>query len=57
MSLDKKTSERIHVSLAPKIAEMLDKIADNKGLSRSAVMAIAIEKYFREENSNNGVQK
>jgi metal-responsive CopG/Arc/MetJ family transcriptional regulator len=42
---------KINITLNPKIKEMLEKLAEEKGLKRSAIIAIAIEKYFREEEN------
>jgi hypothetical protein len=47
-------SNRFHISLSPVIVEMLEKMVVSKGLSRSAVIAIAIEKYFREQKGEIG---
>jgi hypothetical protein len=46
--MEPKTSRRIHASLAPQIDEMLSELAEEKGISKSAVIALAIERYYRE---------
>jgi metal-responsive CopG/Arc/MetJ family transcriptional regulator len=45
------SNDKINITLNPKIKEMLEKLAEEKGLKRSAIIAIAIEKYFREEDN------
>ena len=46
--MEPKTARRIHASLAPQIDDMLAELADEKGISKSAVIALAIERYYRE---------
>ncbi len=40
---------KVQITLAPVIVEKLDEIKKNKGLGRSAVIALAVEKLWREE--------
>ena len=41
--------QRYQISLSPIISRMLEKLVESKGLTRSSVIAVAIEKYFREQ--------
>jgi predicted transcriptional regulator len=40
------------ISLAPHIKEALEKLAKEKGLSRSSMVAVAIDKILREEGKS-----
>jgi hypothetical protein len=43
-------SVKFTITLAPRNFELLVKLTEEKGLSRSALIAIALDKYAREEN-------
>lgn len=49
---DGKEGKRIHVTLTPKIYELLEKCAERKGISKSALISIAVEKFTKEEESH-----
>jgi metal-responsive CopG/Arc/MetJ family transcriptional regulator len=40
---------KVVISLAPHVKEKLEEMAKDKGLSRSAMIAVAIDKYMRED--------
>jgi len=42
------------ITLKPKVAEILENYAEKKSIPKSAVIALAIEKYVREEESREG---
>lgn len=46
MSTQKK---RIQVSFTDEQVDLLDKLAKNKGFSKSAILALALEEYSRKE--------
>jgi len=41
--------KRIQVSFTDEQVELLDKLAKNKGFSKSAILALALEEYSRKE--------
>ena len=41
--------KRIQVSFTDEQVELLDKLAKNKGFSKSALLALALEEYSRKE--------
>jgi len=41
------------LTLAERISDMLVSLATEKGIAKSAVVAIAVERYFREEEARN----
>lgn len=41
--------ERIQVSLAPAVLEMLDKLASSQGLSRSALVSFLVSREWRDD--------
>jgi len=45
-------SKKYQVSLSPKISEFLEHLAEEKGITKSAIIALALEKYMREEGGN-----
>jgi hypothetical protein len=47
-------NKQISVILAPHVHASLEKLAKEKGLKKSAIITIALEKYVREEERNNG---
>ena len=51
MSKTEKFKEKLAITLKPQILEMLDEYANDKGISKSAVVALAVEKYIREEKN------
>lgn len=40
---------RISITLNPKVLEKLEKTCAEKGVRRSAIIAIALDQYFRKE--------
>lgn len=44
------TKVRLSVTLAPKTLEKLDILAKEKGVNRPAIVAIALDKYWKEEH-------
>lgn len=40
---------RLQISLTEKQFELLEKVAKEKGFSKSAILALALEKYSRKE--------
>ncbi len=45
------SSKRYTISLASNIQEALEKLAKQKGITKSAIISIAIEKFMKEEES------
>lgn len=43
---------RMQITLAPAVAEKLDLYCKNKGVRRSAVLAFALDKFLREEETD-----
>lgn len=43
---------RMQITLAPVVAEKLDLYCKNKGVKRSAVLALALDKFLREEEAD-----
>lgn len=43
------TTVRFQLTFSPKTAEKLQKLATNKGLSKSALVSVAIDKLWKEE--------
>ena len=43
---------RLQVTLAPAVAEKLDRYCQDKGLRRSAALALALDKLWREEQTD-----
>lgn len=48
----KKDGKRIQITLTQKIFEQLEKHSERLGISRSALISIAIEEKFAKENEN-----
>lgn len=46
------TTVRFQLTFSPKIAEKLQKLAADKGLSKSALVAVAVDKLWKEERSD-----
>lgn len=44
------TKVRLSVTLAPKVLEKLDILCREKGVSRPAIVALALDKYWKEEH-------
>lgn len=44
------TKVRVNLTIAPKMLEKLDILCREKGLNRPAMMAIAIDKLWKEEH-------
>lgn len=44
-----KTVVRFQLTFSPKTAEKLQKLAADKGLSKSALVAVAVDKLWKEE--------
>lgn len=44
------TKVRLSVTLAPKTLEKLDILCREKGVNRPAIVAIALDKYWKEEH-------
>lgn len=40
---------RTSITLRPKVLEKLDKTCEEKGVSRSVIIALALDQYFRKE--------
>lgn len=47
-----KDSKKIQVTLSDIAMEKLEKLCTEKGVKRSAIIAMAIDKYFREESGH-----
>jgi len=45
--MDKKGMTRHHISLSPVVLEKLNTLEREKGLSKSALISIAIDKYYQ----------
>lgn len=46
-----KTQKRITITLTPNMTKLLEREAKKKGISKSALISIAIEKYSRDEKA------
>lgn len=44
------SKKRLQVSLTEKQYELLEKVAKEKGFSKSAILALALEEYTRKES-------
>lgn len=44
------TKVRVSVTLAPKVLEKLDILCREKGVNRPAIVALALDKYWKEEH-------
>lgn len=44
------TKVRLSVTLAPKVLEKLDILCREKGVSRPAIVALALDKFWKEEH-------
>lgn len=47
-------SKKIQVTLSGTAMEKLEQLCNEKGVKRSAIIAMAIDKFYREEKSNEG---
>ncbi len=45
------TQKRITITLTPSILKILEREAKKKGISKSALISIAVEQYSREEKA------
>lgn len=46
------TNVRLQVMLSPKIIEKVQKLTEMKGLSKAAIVTIAVEKLWKEEGAD-----
>ena len=46
------TGKRIQVTLAQNILEKLDALCEEKGMRRSALISLALDKYWKEEKAD-----
>jgi metal-responsive CopG/Arc/MetJ family transcriptional regulator len=49
--------KKIQVTLKEKIMKNLESYAEKKGITKSAVIALAVEKYVREEENRENTEK
>ena len=47
---EKQTKIRLNVTLAPNILEKLDILCREKGVNRPAIVALELDKYWKEEH-------
>lgn len=45
-------SKKIQITLSDTAMEKLERLCEEKGVKRSAIIAMAIDKFYREEKSN-----
>lgn len=50
-------TERVHVSVAPQIKNMIVQLAEEKGISMSAVISLAIDKFYKAEKGGGDERK
>jgi metal-responsive CopG/Arc/MetJ family transcriptional regulator len=46
------SSKKIQVTLKPHVIAILEEYAKEKGIAKSAVISLAVEKFVREEKAN-----
>lgn len=46
------TNVRLQVMLSPKTIEKVQKLSEMKGLSKAAIVTVAIEKFWKEEGAD-----
>jgi len=46
------TSKKVQITLKPHVVAILEDYAKEKGISKSAVISLALEKFVREEKAN-----
>jgi len=46
------TTKKMQVTLKPHVLAILEEYAKEKGIAKSAVISLAVEKYVREEKAN-----
>lgn len=47
---ENKTRVRINLTIAPNMLEKLDALCREKGVNRPAIVALALDKYWKEEH-------
>lgn len=47
-------SKKVQITLSDTAMEKLEQLCKEKGVKRSAIIAMAIDKFYREEKNNEG---